>query len=88
MRKNKQISVRIEPELKETVELIFSQLGLNISQAIDIFFRQVQINNGLPFDMRLPDDNDIKLLKQARKARKEGFIGVDESEQYINEVLK
>ena len=63
------------PELKSHVEGIFGSLGLNPSQAIVMFYRQVELHNGLPFDVKLPvpkplnmdtmtkDEFDIELEK-------------------------
>ncbi len=48
------VRARIAPELKNSVEGIFSSLGMNSSQAIVLFFKQVELHNGLPFDVKLP----------------------------------
>lgn len=48
------VRARISPELKNSVEGIFSSLGMNSSQAIVLFFKQVELHNGLPFEVTLP----------------------------------
>ena len=48
------VRARISPELKNSVERIFSSLGMNSSQAIVLFFKQVELHNGLPFEVRIP----------------------------------
>ena len=48
------VRARISSELKNSVEGIFSSLGMNSSQAIVLFFKQVELHNGLPFDVTLP----------------------------------
>ena len=48
------VRARIAPELKNSVEEIFASLGMNSSQAIVLFFKQVELHNGLPFDVKLP----------------------------------
>lgn len=48
------VRARISPDLKNSVEGIFSSLGMNSSQAIVLFFKQVELHNGLPFDVRIP----------------------------------
>lgn len=47
------INVRTDSELKAQAEQIFSELGLNMSIAINMFLRQVVRENGIPFDARL-----------------------------------
>lgn len=53
MAKTAYINVRIEPELKEKAEKILKGLGLSVSDAITIFFRQVVLRRGLPFGVRI-----------------------------------
>ena len=48
------VRARIEPKLKNAVEEIFSSLGMNSSQAIVLFFKQVELHNGLPFEVKIP----------------------------------
>ena len=48
------VRARIAPELKNSVEGIFSSLGMNSSQAIVLFFKQVELHNGLPFEVKIP----------------------------------
>jgi DNA-damage-inducible protein J len=48
------IRARTSPELKEEVEDILRELGLNTTEAINIFFSQIRLRHGLPFDVRIP----------------------------------
>ena len=52
--KTSNLYVRIEPELKQEAETILSKLGLSLSSAINLFFKQIVIQNGLPFDLKVP----------------------------------
>jgi len=54
MAKTAVISVRIDPELKRKAEQIFTELGLTTSQAIMLFFKQVELQRGLPFSLKIP----------------------------------
>ena len=63
MSKSEMIRARIEPDLKKDVENIFSELGLNPTTAINIFYRQVKLLNGLPFNIRIPNETTIKTFK-------------------------
>ena len=49
------IRAPVDPVLKEEVEDILQALGLSTTQAITLFYQQVRINQGLPFDARLPN---------------------------------
>lgn len=52
MSKAVQINIRIDSDLKLEVESILKKLGLTHSQAINIFFHQVILHNGLPFELK------------------------------------
>lgn len=51
---NVQTQIRIDEELKKNTTEIFSHLGLNFSEAVTMFLRQVEIQGGLPFEVKLP----------------------------------
>ena len=54
MSKTSTVRARLEPRLKDRAESVFHRLGLNATQAITIFYRQVELRDGLPFDVALP----------------------------------
>ena len=54
MSKSAMVRARVEPRLKTHAEAIFSRLGLNSTQAITIFYRQVELHQGLPFNVAVP----------------------------------
>jgi DNA-damage-inducible protein J len=56
MGKTSTIRARIEPSLKEKAEHIFHQLGLSTTQAITLFYKQVELRKGLPFDIAMPNE--------------------------------
>lgn len=56
MSKTANLYVRIEPELKEQAETILSALGIPASNAINMFYKQIILQRGLPFDLKLPSE--------------------------------
>ena len=54
MSKSAMVRARLEPDLKDRAETIFHRLGLNATQAITMFYRQVELRDGLPFDVVVP----------------------------------
>ena len=69
MAKTSVLNARIEPELKRSTEEIFKQLGLTSTQAITLFYRQVVLNQGLPFEISLPNPTTINALRKAHARR-------------------
>lgn len=48
----KNITVRVDAELKQNAEKLFSDLGLNMSSAINMFLKNSVNYNGIPFEVR------------------------------------
>ena len=48
------IFTRVDPETKEQAEAILNQLGIPMSNAIGMFLKQIVMQRGIPFDMKLP----------------------------------
>lgn len=69
MTKTAVISARIDPELKATAERVFQELGLNTTQAITLFFKQVELQHGLPFEVRIPNAATRSALADAQARR-------------------
>ena len=55
MAKTANINIRTEPEVKKKIENLFSQFGITVSDAVNIFFHQSIIQGGLPFQMQIPE---------------------------------
>lgn len=71
------IRARTEPELKEKVEVIFEKLGLNATSAINLFYKQVLLQKGLPFEVRLPNATTRKAMADAKAGKVERFKDAD-----------
>ena len=54
MQKTSSIFARVEPELKQEAEAILSELGVPLSNAINIFLKQVVMQRRIPFEIKLP----------------------------------
>jgi DNA-damage-inducible protein J len=71
------ITVRVDRELKESAEKLFDYLGLNISNAINIFLRKSVDERGIPFPVRVEPANTAGQLSP--DAVTEAFVAsVDE----------
>ena len=58
------VNVRVAPDTKAEVERIFAELGLSTSEAVNLFLRQVILRRGLPFDVRLPNEETLAALRE------------------------
>ena len=64
--KTSTISARINPDLKQKAERVFRELGLTSSQAITLFYKQVELQQGLPFVVRIPNRATAQALEDAQ----------------------
>lgn len=67
--KNSVIRARLEPELKENVEKVLSSLGMTSTDAIRIFFKQIELRKGLPFKVEIPNKETEKVFKETDEGK-------------------
>ena len=65
MAKTAMIRARTDERLKKQVERIFDRLGMTSSEAINLFYRQVQLRKGLPFAVEIPNAETRKTLEKS-----------------------
>ncbi len=69
MSKTAMVRARVEPDLKSHAETVFHRLGLNATQAITMFYRQVELREGLPFDVVVPTPTTKRTLEASEAGR-------------------
>ena len=79
MAKTTTISARIDPNTKKQAERVFRELGISSSQAITLFYKQVELQQGLPFIVKIPNTLTAEALESARtRSNLENFNTVDD----------
>jgi DNA-damage-inducible protein J len=63
------VRARIDPALKARAETILNDLGLNASDAIRLFYTQVALSKGLPFEVKIPNATTRKAILDARAGK-------------------
>ena len=61
------LHTRIAPALKTQAETVFDKIGLSSSDAIRIFFKQVILRKGIPFDVAIPNKETAATLKKSER---------------------
>ena len=69
MSKSAMVRARLEPDLKERAETVFRRLGINSTQAITIFYKQVALREGLPFDVAIPKPATKRAFEDSEAGR-------------------
>ena len=62
MIKDSTIRARTTSNIKKSAENIFRKLGLTPSQAINIFYQQVTLHKGIPFEIKIPNEKTKKVF--------------------------
>jgi len=63
MAKTANLYARIEPEVKEQAESILTALGIPVSNAINMFYKQIILQRGIPFEIKLPQANSVDMSR-------------------------
>jgi len=69
MAKSAMVRARIEPDLKDKAEKVLRRLGLSPTQAITLFYRQVELRKGLPFSVMIPKATTRKTFEDTDAGR-------------------
>ena len=59
--KSANLYARIEPDVKEQAEGILSALGIPASNAINMFYKQIILQRGLPFEVKIPTAQPVDM---------------------------
>ena len=59
------LHARVDPKLKRSAERVFVELGLSTTDAIRLFLKQVELHQGLPFQLSVPNKATIAAMKDA-----------------------
>lgn len=67
MSKGAVVRARIDETLKHDVEAILEHLGLTVTDAINVLFRQIRHRNGLPFKLEIPTEITREAMEDVNK---------------------
>jgi DNA-damage-inducible protein J len=70
MNKSSVIHARVEPATKQQAEKVLRKLGLSPTAAIRIFYQQICLHKGIPFQILIPNKVTLRTLEKSRKERK------------------
>ena len=80
MAKSANLYARIEPDLKEQAEAILSALGIPASNAITMFYKQIVLQKGLPFEVKLPASRPVDVStissEQLNEEQEKGYADI------------
>ena len=81
------LTIRIEPELKAQAAALFKSLGMDLSTATGIFYRQALRYHGLPFEVRLDEPNETTYAAMESAEKDVDVYGAFDSVESLMEAL-
>lgn len=81
MHKTATINARIDPILKEKAESILNRVGLSAAEAVRLFYTQICLQRGLPFEAKIPNKTTLKALADADK-------GVTHKVKHVSDIFE
>lgn len=69
MAKTATIQTRVDPAVKQNAQIILKKLNISMSDAISMYLSQITLHNGIPFDIKLPNDVTEKVLLDSKKGK-------------------
>ena len=67
MSRTTSVFVRVEPEIKEQAELILKKLGIPMTSAVSMYLRQIVLQQGIPFKVKLPHTAPLSVGSLSRE---------------------
>lgn len=77
MHKVATINTRIEPKLKSEAEHILHKVGLTSAEAVRLFYKQICLQKGLPFAVKIPNAKTQKAIQQANTGKTHKAKNID-----------
>ena len=84
MSKTALINTRIDPQLKKNAESILKKVGITSAEAIRMFYKHICIYNGIPFRLRMPNEETIIAMRDADSGNTYSVNSVDEIFKDLN----
>lgn len=78
-----QINIRIEHDLKVNAEVILKQLGINTTDAVRMFLKQVCLTKSLPLSIKLPNKKTIEAIESLERGE-----GIKTTSDEFHKMLK
>jgi DNA-damage-inducible protein J len=82
------MNIRMDSEVKKQAEEIFSEFGINMTTAINIFLRQSIREHGLPFELKLdvPNTETVEAIKEGKEIIEKGSARFESVDDMFNDL--
>lgn len=78
------MNIRVDKEVKDNAKMIFAELGMDLTTAVNIFLRQSIREHGIPFNLKLiPNEETKKTIRESEKG-----VGMSKKFSSTNELFE
>ena len=76
-------NVYLDTEMKKKAQAIFKQYGMGLSDAFNIFLSQAVMEKGIPFQIKIPNDDTAQIIQDARDGKNMTKVSLEEIKEEI-----
>ena len=77
------ITARVDENVKKEAETLFKKMGLNMSTAMNLFLKKCILEQGIPFELKVPNEETLKVLDEVEKG-----IGLSKTFDSVDELIE
>ena len=77
------VTARVDENVKKEAETLFKKMGLNMSTAMNLFLKKCILEQGIPFELKVPNRENRKAMQEtddilSGKIEKKGYNSAEE----------
>lgn len=80
------VRARIEPSIKRKAEMVLSRIGISPSEAINVFYRRVVRDKGIPFSLNVPNAETRKAIENVRSGKNLKTVSFEKFAEEIRKI--
>lgn len=77
------VRARIEPSVKKKAEMVLSKIGMSSSEAINVFYRRIASDKGIPFSLNVPNAETRKAIENVRTGKNLKIMSFEEFSEHM-----
>lgn len=83
--------IRIDADIKKQATELFSNLGLDMSSAVNLFLHQCVLRGGIPFSVEMPrfSERTLEAMEEAKRISRDpqvkGYTSMDELKKALED---
>ena len=77
------VTARVDENVKKEAETLFKKMGLNMSTAMNLFLKKCILEQGIPFELKVPNREIRKILDEVEKG-----VGLSKTFDSVDELIE